>query len=715
MTVVTDYETNLTLGVLDAAAAHDANVLIITGEELERGPSGAWARPQNAIYGLAGKAAVDGLVIGYSAIGSRIAPQEMDRFCSSYAPLPVSLVGPARAGFPCGTSDNSAGIKELVLHLARDHRRKRFGFIRGLAGTDGDLRYEAFKEALAEAGLPFDQTLVHQGDWSVESGKAAAQAFLSSGHDFDALMAANDHMAFGAATELMDRGKWVGKDISITGFDDTEAAMAFNPPLTTVRQQIRELARNAAESLFDILEGRAAPAERRTPTQTVLRRSCGCQLDSLKARELESTGEGGKAARVTLEEAFRKAIAAGDAGHGEFLGFLEMQLVMALERGEDMEAWRKGLRDLFPIAYRLAPAARAAAEALLATSELVIRELQNRELHASQVDRAKQERKLRRIIQAMGATFDMTELRSVLDRDLEGVGIPGYMVAEWIEGSGRQSLRPLMAKLSGATLVSPEADAAPYPAAEIFPRSFRPSERWVAVASPLCFGGKDLGIAVLEWGVKSGAPYDAVLRQLESSLAGASLLSSARCGEAELAEKNRRVKGLVLPMLESIDRVTTVVKERLEGTRSIAQQAAESAKRMGTTDKLVSDIGSSIDQMAQIIRIIEDISVNVHLLSFNASIEAAHAGQYGKGFAVIAKEIKKMAASTQEQSDQVSRELQSLIALIKSAAESARGSMESFQAQEASVKSMTRALDETASALFELDLSSKNILSVMGS
>ncbi len=724
MSVVTEYESELVRGVHAAALAHDANLLVIAGEQLSVSSAGAsWALPQNSIYALAGPQSLDALVIGYSAIGSRLEQGKMDAFVRAFSPLPLSIIGPARPGLRCGTGDNIQGIRDIVRHLVQEHGRTKFAFVRGIRGTDGDIRFEAFRQALKELGLACDEKLVYVGDWSRDSGKAAVSAFLSTALPFDALMAANDHMALGAASELMARGRWVPRDVAVTGFDDVEEAMAFNPPLTTVRQPVADLGRNAAELLFEQLEGKNPPMERRSPTQTIVRRSCGCELDSLRKGGMaaEEGGRGGIGEKIA--EGFAKALLDLQSGGkgSDYLGFLEMEIAAAQERSESLDPWRRGLQALRSGLSRLPPELNAPAEELLSTGDLIVREIENRALHFKRVDLEKSERVLRRLIQAMGAAFELKQLDAVLAQDLPVVGIPGYFVARWDRGSQQAGnpelgcLSPLMYRLSHGPRMTVGELGAEFPAAEIYPKALRPKERWTAVASPLCFGQKILGLAVLERRAESGTPYEAVFRQLESSLEGADLLESSRRAEASEEERNRSVQALVRPMMENIDAMALVLKERLEGSKLIASQTAESSRRLERTDKLLGDIGKSIGKMADIIRIIDDISVNVHLISFNASVEAAHAGQYGKGFAVLAKEIKKMAASTQERSEEVGRQLESLIALIRSAQDSGRGSLESFHSQELSVQALARSLDEVSAGMLELNDKSKDILGLMGS
>ncbi|NTW40441.1 MAG: substrate-binding domain-containing protein, partial [Cellulomonadaceae bacterium] len=74
-----------------------------------------------------------------------------------------------------------------------------------------------------------------------------------------------------------DAGLRVGVDVAITGWDDVMAARHARPPLTTVRQPMRQLGALAAEALDERIRAhRTEPRHEVLPTELVVRRSCGC-------------------------------------------------------------------------------------------------------------------------------------------------------------------------------------------------------------------------------------------------------------------------------------------------------------------------------------------------------------------------------------------------------------------------------------------------------
>ncbi|MEU0133005.1 LacI family DNA-binding transcriptional regulator [Streptomyces sp. NPDC006296] len=116
-------------------------------------------------------------------------------------------------------------------------------------------RLEGFRETLAEhggsGGLP-----VAEGQFTQQSGEAAMERLLAEHPGLDGVFAGNDLMATGACHVLRERGRRVPEDVAVIGFDDSSAASACRPPLTTVRQPVEDMAAQMAGLLLERL---AAP------------------------------------------------------------------------------------------------------------------------------------------------------------------------------------------------------------------------------------------------------------------------------------------------------------------------------------------------------------------------------------------------------------------------------------------------------------------------
>ena len=115
-------------------------------------------------------------------------------------------------------------------------------------------RLEAFRREAKTLGLDESDELVRQGDFSSASGYRETCALLALAERPTAIVAASDLMALAALQAIRDAGLEPGRDVAVVGFDDLEAAALAHPPLTTVRQDRRELGTLAATRALELIE-----------------------------------------------------------------------------------------------------------------------------------------------------------------------------------------------------------------------------------------------------------------------------------------------------------------------------------------------------------------------------------------------------------------------------------------------------------------------------
>ncbi|MET0274174.1 MAG: LacI family DNA-binding transcriptional regulator [Phenylobacterium sp.] len=136
---------------------------------------------------------------------------------------------------------------------------RRIGLIKGHPNlTASRQRLEGYLAALAEAGIPADDDLVVQGYFTYRSGMEGAEALLALPKPPTAIFASNDDMAAATVAVAHRRGLDVPGDLSVCGFDDTALATTIWPELTTIRQPIAEMSREAVTLLADEIRSRRA-------------------------------------------------------------------------------------------------------------------------------------------------------------------------------------------------------------------------------------------------------------------------------------------------------------------------------------------------------------------------------------------------------------------------------------------------------------------------
>jgi DNA-binding LacI/PurR family transcriptional regulator len=166
------------------------------------------------------------------------------------ARLPVVLFG--RPPYPLSISHvdlaNAAGGRLAAEHLLGRGCRKPATITGPLDQPAGTDRLQGFRTALAAQGL--DDVPSAEGDFSQTGGERAMEALLKEHPDLDGVFVASDLMAQGALPVLRDYGRRIPEDVAVVGFDDSSAAVASRPPLTTVRQPVEDMAAEMARLLM---------------------------------------------------------------------------------------------------------------------------------------------------------------------------------------------------------------------------------------------------------------------------------------------------------------------------------------------------------------------------------------------------------------------------------------------------------------------------------
>lgn len=158
------------------------------------------------------------------------------------------------------SNDRQAVAGAVDYLISQGHKR-----IALISGPDGFRssreRREGFLEAIHRHGLPFGPELIATGNYTFDTGRAAAEQLLDASPRPTAIFASNDEMAAGALHAARQREIDVPRELSLVGFDDTAIAAHIWPPMTTVRWPIVAMARAAARKLIDPARSQEQPTE----------------------------------------------------------------------------------------------------------------------------------------------------------------------------------------------------------------------------------------------------------------------------------------------------------------------------------------------------------------------------------------------------------------------------------------------------------------------
>ena len=509
-------------------------------------------KSRNRCYDLVSARAIDAIVVLSLSASSEV----IELFLQRYPGLPTVTLGHVVPGVPVVVADNAAGMRDAVVHLISGHGRRRVVFLRGPAeNQEAQTRFQAYRDALRDFGLPYDPALVLSGEFSTETGRRVMRELMEREVDFDAVVGANDFSTLGALEVLRERDISVPHQVAVVGFDDAEEARGATPTLSTVRQPYFELAAHALETLNSLMNGEPAPERLVLGSRLVRRRSCGCLSDGAPSdappslsvlnqpfreaferirpelgRELSTSA---RRARANVEYGFEGSLldalgeALDHASDRRLIERLDQVLSRTIETGGDVVAWQLTLSLL---REKLLPLVRGDAKRWMRLEDIwqrlrvLLTDAVDREQRALRTEAERSASILTDTSESLITSFDVESLpRSLADR-LPALGIRSCFLALY-EGWGNPApkSRLIVAYDRGRLLDVPEGGLL-FDTADLAPPEMLQERRRAMVVEPLFFENTQLGFALLELGPRRRVVYELLRELVSAALHGAQLM-----------------------------------------------------------------------------------------------------------------------------------------------------------------------------------------------
>lgn len=226
---------------------------------------------REVVKSILSKGMIDGLIITADRKGNTFIPQLIEY------EMPFVLIGQStnsqNANYNFVDTDNLAGGYLATEHLIQLGYR-RIATIASAQNVSGDERLNGYRQALVDHQIPFDNSLIAMGNYSLEGGYTAMKQLIPVKPD--AVFAASDTMAVGALRALREAGLKVPDDVALVGYDDLPPALQADPQLTTIRQPIAKTGSLALELLIEIIDHPEQPPRHIIlPNELIIRNSCG--------------------------------------------------------------------------------------------------------------------------------------------------------------------------------------------------------------------------------------------------------------------------------------------------------------------------------------------------------------------------------------------------------------------------------------------------------
>ncbi|HNY18271.1 MAG TPA: substrate-binding domain-containing protein [Treponemataceae bacterium] len=722
LTGTSGYQEPIWQGVTDAARDAGARVITFVGGAIGFSSLNPFERMKNVAYDLAPED-IDGIVLCGGSIGNAITPEAFDGFCARFSGKPLVSVGPAGSRVPRVIVDNDSGMREIILHLIRDHGYRNLAFITGPKGNlEADRRKEIFLAVLRESGITPDPRLIYEGDFNVPSGSDAVRHWYGKlSLRPEAIVASNDGMAFGALGALRELGLAVPSDVAITGFDDLKLAAVSMPPLSTVGQPLYEQGRQAVDLILRKIRGETIPFESCVRPTFVRRQSCGCLAASVSAYGETGALSANEAERLALSripdasvsvKGRVSAIAAELSRDGADPDALLSSFADLFNEGFDGtgngERWNAVLGDLSRIA-----SANPASPAILRRAQAALAERERQLLFLKRADQARDAERLASVVRDILTSSSLENIQASMAKGLQSIGISSAFLCRFDD-----SEKPL----GGARVIAAVRDgkAVDFPGESFSPRSVLPesmralsSDKGALIVQPLYYREHLLGYAVFGQATKSGTAYESITVELSAALQGATLIERTLLAEREIEERSRKIELLVRPMIDSIADISKTVAERREEVERLGALGRQSLEDMGEMERRTKSLAGMLEKAGALVSDVEGIAEVINVVAINASIEAAHVGKAGAGFSVIAGEVRKLAATTQKNSEEIAGFLSSIGSGVTGIAGSNTELSASFGTLSRNVQDTVHLLEVIAERTSNLSQGSAEILSVM--
>jgi len=215
---------------------------------------------------------VDGLIVA-----GKVPQNLIDRICGLKLPIVFVDFATNNDCYPLVLIDNVQGGIQATDHLLQ-LGHKNVGFIAGdIEHPSLYERFNGYKQALERAGIPINNNLVSIDAKypDRQNGYDSARKLFENNKEITAVFACNDAMAIGVMHYLKDNGKKIPDDVSIIGFDDVEADLLLDPPLTTMRVPKIELGAEALRAMIDQLKMKNGGSNKKilVPVELIVRNS----------------------------------------------------------------------------------------------------------------------------------------------------------------------------------------------------------------------------------------------------------------------------------------------------------------------------------------------------------------------------------------------------------------------------------------------------------
>lgn len=666
--------------------------------------------PDSVIYDYINKNLVDGVILNTGALGKFSGKNYIDKFVERFKPLPVASLSYPVNDVSNILVDNYQGIYNCIDHLIKTHNYKNIAFVKGPEGhPEAEERLKAYLDVLRDNNLEIDDSIIAPGDFTEDAGIKAVNSFLKGAKKVEAIACVDDDSALGVYRELKNRGIKIPTEIAVTGFDDIDAAENLLPSLTTVKQPYEEMIRNA----FDIVAS-GQSRDITVPTEGVFRESCGCRdINILDVEQndniidsIDTTREIILNADLPISQVWNKELISAlenDLKGDTSYSFID-KLETLMEETDDFNTFHKVLS-----LYSSAAPLNTKSRSIFQQARILINNISNRYYASKSLQIEELNSSVNDLITKISQVENVDSLRSLLAERLPEFNINTAYIALYNESGDMANINFCLK--NGRNYAPDKNDFDP---AELLPEHhISIDDNMNYLVAPLLTNEKCIGYGVFSINPSISGLIGTLISQIGTELNLLKLQKQQSEDKLNLEEKNVSIQELISPMLDTIKNVSNESRIEIERMIEIKKVIDINSTNLTKTIDMLENISGKITNVMDSISVINDISENVNVLAINTSIQAAHAGDYGKGFTVIAKEIRKLSDSSAVNAKSITTSLNETIKEFKEFTTINNNNVDTFKDFEEKINHFMEIFKTIASKMETLSSNSMNIIDIM--
>ena len=177
------------------------------------------------------------------------------------------------------------------------------------------------------------------------------------------------------------------------------------------------------------------------------------------------------------------------------------------------------------------------------------------------------------------------------------------------------------------------------------------------------------------------------------------LVKSSSVQNEAIENSNKAVKEVV----KTLEYINQRAVERVKNAGEMHEYISDGDEKISATNEILGKIAQQLDEVYEVVTIINNVAEQTNLLSMNAAIESAHAGDAGKGFGVVAEEIRSLAEETSENADKISKVVNAIVAAVESANASSQAAFDAFEKVSNHADQIVGALQEISGGIGKID------------